>query len=96
MMITSKMNTYAPMYINKNKLAFKGDFEDILAESRQNNSPNRMEIASRKFFGPRRTIEPTNERLKVLEEAIKDENVKLVWRKGLFKSVVETWRQILN
>lgn len=89
------INPYIPgkTIINQGKIAFKGEFEDIVKLAKTNNSPNEAQKAVRKFFGPKITIEPTKERLEIVKKELP--NVTGAW-KGLFRGLIEVWEPMLK
>ena len=91
------INPYIPgkTSIKQGKIAFKGDFEDIIELSKKIDSPNEIQLASRKFLGPKRTIEPSKEKLQALEAAIKSNEVKEVW-KSFFNMITTVWKQVIK
>jgi len=86
---------YNNSFVVKKPVAFKGEFEDVMAISKTKNSPNEVDIASRKFFGPDRTIHPTAERFNTVKEMLDKKQIKGAWY-ALFDGIVEVWEPILK
>jgi hypothetical protein len=77
-----------------NQISFKGEFEDIMQLAKTNNSPNTIDLTKTKFFGPKRYIHPTAERLQIIETAVSSPETKGAW-KGFFRSLADAWRKVL-
>ena len=77
------------------QVAFKGEFEDVMALAKVNNSPNTVDIEGCKFLGPRRTIQPTIERFNLIKQAVEQRQIKGAWY-GLFEGVIDAWTPFLK
>jgi hypothetical protein len=86
---------YNNSFVVKKQVTFKGEFEDVMAFSKTKNSPNEVDIASRKFFGPDRTIHPTVDRFNIIKQAVEQKQIKGAWY-GLFDGIIRVWEPILK
>lgn len=78
---------------NNNPVAFRGEFEDIIKLAKVDKTPNSVTLNSGKLRGPKRSIEPTPERLATIKKEF--DSFTKIW-KSYFKIVMEDWEKVLK